>query len=100
MVGSRSVHLSLLHLLCTPRDPELYLGDFEQAGLSNNAKHASLEDVREDKEGYQHGPYCPYSNLLSAVHCRNGAADHVVDERCGVTFWRIPSKRERASSPT
>jgi len=55
MVGSRSVHLSLLHLLCTPKDPELYLGDFEQAGLTSEAKQASLEDVREERRGANMG---------------------------------------------
>lgn len=89
MVGSQSVHLRLLYLQCTPRDTELYLGDFEQPGRTSDAKQVSPEDVREDKERYQHGAYYPDSNLLSAVHYRNGAADHVVDERCGGTFWRI-----------
>lgn len=55
MVGSRSFHLGLLHLQCALRGPELDLGDFEQPGLTGDAKQASLEDVREERRGANMG---------------------------------------------
>ena len=37
------------------RDPEFYFADFEQPRLSNDAKQASLEDVREERRGTNMG---------------------------------------------
>jgi hypothetical protein len=55
MIGSRSVHLRLLHLQCNPGDSEFYLRDFEQPEFNNVLKEASTEDVGVERKGTNMG---------------------------------------------